>query len=444
MCWRSQTGLLDGRGRPIRGLPPQVVSGGVCDAEAAWRGAFLAHGSLTEPGRSSARLKSPAPAPRRRWRWSVRPGASASRQRRERCEGSIGSSIRDGDAIGALLTRLGAHDSVLAWEERRMRREVRADGQPAGQLRRRQPAAVGAGRRGSRRPRRARARDPRRRGARSISSPPATCVSSTPRRRLEELGALADPPMTKDAVAGRIRRLLAMADKRASDLGIPGTEASLTPDMLASRSNRSRRIRCRRSLADRLGSCWRFALERGVQVVSIRVGVNGFGRIGRNFYRAVAASHGSNIEIVAVNDLTDTKTLAHLLKYDTVLGTFAGEVSFGEGSIIVDGKEIKVLSRARPRAAALGRAGRRHRHRVDRPLHRRRQGAGKHIDRRREEGHHLGAGQGRGRHVRHGRQRRRVRHRQRTTSSATLRARRTASRRSPRCSRTASASSRAS
>ena len=69
--------------------------------------------------------------------------------------------------------------------------------------------------------------------------------------------------------------------------------------------------------------------------MSIRVGVNGFGRIGRNFYRAVAASHGSNIEIVAVNDLTDTKTLAHLLKYDTVLGTFTGEVSFGEGSITV-------------------------------------------------------------------------------------------------------------
>ena len=50
-----QTGLLDGRGRPVRGLPPQVVSGATCDAEAAWRGAFLAHGSLTEPGRSSAR-----------------------------------------------------------------------------------------------------------------------------------------------------------------------------------------------------------------------------------------------------------------------------------------------------------------------------------------------------------------------------------------------------
>ena len=91
--------------------------------------------------------------------------------------------------------------------------------------------------------------------------------------------------------------------------------------------------------------------------MTIRVGVNGFGRIGRNFYRAVAASPGSNIEIVAVNDLTDTKTLAHLLKYDTVLGTFAGEVSHGEGSITVDGKQIKVLSQRDPAQlpwAALG------------------------------------------------------------------------------------------
>jgi glyceraldehyde 3-phosphate dehydrogenase len=91
--------------------------------------------------------------------------------------------------------------------------------------------------------------------------------------------------------------------------------------------------------------------------VTIRVGVNGFGRIGRNFYRAVAASHGSNVEIVAVNDLTDTKTLAHLLKYDTVLGTFAAEVSFGEGSITVDGKQIKVLSQRDPALLPWGELG---------------------------------------------------------------------------------------
>jgi glyceraldehyde 3-phosphate dehydrogenase len=81
--------------------------------------------------------------------------------------------------------------------------------------------------------------------------------------------------------------------------------------------------------------------------VTIRVGVNGFGRIGRNFWRAVAAG-GSDIEIVAVNDLTDTKTLAHLLKYDTVLGTLDGDVEVGEDFIRVGDKSIKVLAERDP------------------------------------------------------------------------------------------------
>ncbi|SIO85960.1 type I glyceraldehyde-3-phosphate dehydrogenase [Nocardiopsis sp. JB363] len=81
--------------------------------------------------------------------------------------------------------------------------------------------------------------------------------------------------------------------------------------------------------------------------MTIRVGINGFGRIGRNFWRAVAAG-GSDIEIVAVNDLTDTKTLAHLLKYDTVLGTLKGEVEAGEDFIRVDGKTVKVIAQRDP------------------------------------------------------------------------------------------------
>ena len=82
--------------------------------------------------------------------------------------------------------------------------------------------------------------------------------------------------------------------------------------------------------------------------MATRVGVNGFGRIGRNFYRAVAANRAGELEIVAVNDLTDTATLAHLLKYDTVLGTFDEDISAGDGSITVGGKEIKVLSQRDP------------------------------------------------------------------------------------------------
>ncbi|NKZ01162.1 type I glyceraldehyde-3-phosphate dehydrogenase [Nocardiopsis alborubida] len=81
--------------------------------------------------------------------------------------------------------------------------------------------------------------------------------------------------------------------------------------------------------------------------MTIRVGVNGFGRIGRNFWRAVAAG-GSDIEIVAVNDLTDTKTLAHLLKYDTVLGTLEGDVEVGDDFIRVGDKSIKVLAQRDP------------------------------------------------------------------------------------------------
>jgi glyceraldehyde 3-phosphate dehydrogenase len=82
--------------------------------------------------------------------------------------------------------------------------------------------------------------------------------------------------------------------------------------------------------------------------VATRVGVNGFGRIGRNFYRAVAASRAGELEIVAVNDLTDTATLAHLLKYDTVLGTFGEDVVSGDSSITIGGREVKVLSQRDP------------------------------------------------------------------------------------------------
>jgi len=81
--------------------------------------------------------------------------------------------------------------------------------------------------------------------------------------------------------------------------------------------------------------------------VTIKVGINGFGRIGRNFYRAIVAS-GADIEIVGVNDLTDNKTLAHLLKYDTVLGRFPLSVDFDDDNIIVDGKKIRALEERDP------------------------------------------------------------------------------------------------
>lgn len=226
-----QTGLIDGRGRPVRGLPPTVVSGATCDAEAAWRGAFLAHGSLTEPGRSSAlEITCPGPEAALALVGAARRLGIASKAREVRGVDRV--VVRDGDAIGALLTRLGAHDSVLAWEERRMRREVRATANRLANfddanLRRSARAAVAAAARVNR-------------ALEILGEDIPDHLLQAGRLRiehgqasLEELGSLANPPMTKDAVAGRIRRLLAMADKRAQELGIPDTEAGLTPEMLA-------------------------------------------------------------------------------------------------------------------------------------------------------------------------------------------------------------------
>lgn len=227
-----QTGLVDQRGRPVRGLPPAVVSGGGCDAVAAWRGAFLAHGSLTEPGRSSS-LEVTCPGPEAALALvgvARRLGGISAKAREVRGVDRV--VIRDGDAIGALLTRLGAHESLMAWEERRMRREVRATANRLANfddanLRRSARAAVAAGARVDR-------------ALEILGEEVPDHLKQAGNLRLEhkqasleELGQLHEPPLTKDAIAGRIRRLLAMADKRAQELGVPDTEASLTPEMLA-------------------------------------------------------------------------------------------------------------------------------------------------------------------------------------------------------------------
>ena len=91
-------------------------------------------------------------------------------------------------------------------------------------------------------------------------------------------------------------------------------------------------------------------------MAKVKVGINGFGRIGRNLFRA-AYEAGSELEFVAVNDITDAGTLAHLLKYDSILGRFPGEVESGDGSITVDGHEIKVLAERDPAALPWGDLG---------------------------------------------------------------------------------------
>jgi glyceraldehyde 3-phosphate dehydrogenase len=90
--------------------------------------------------------------------------------------------------------------------------------------------------------------------------------------------------------------------------------------------------------------------------VTVRVGINGFGRIGRNFYRALQAS-GADVELVAANDLFDVKTMAHLLKYDTILGRFPGEVIATDDGISVGGKTIRILAERDPAALPWGELG---------------------------------------------------------------------------------------
>ncbi len=225
-----QTGLLDLRGRPVRGLPAQVVGGSIADAEAAWRGAFLAHGSLTEPGRSSAlEVSCPGPEAALALVGAARRLGISAKAREVR--GADRVVVRDGEAIGALLTRMGAQDTRLTWEERRMRREVRATANRLANfddanLRRSARAAVAAAARVDR-------------ALKILGDTVPDHLAAAGKLRvehrqasLEELGRLADPPMTKDAVAGRIRRLLSMADRKAKQDGVPDTESAVTPELL--------------------------------------------------------------------------------------------------------------------------------------------------------------------------------------------------------------------
>ena len=193
---------------------------------AAWRGAFLAHGSLTEPGRSMAmEITCPGSEAALALVGAARRLQVQAKAREVRGVDRV--VIRDGDAIAAMLTRLGAHESVLAWEERRMRREVRASANRLANfddanLRRSARAAVAAGARVQR-------------ALEILGDDVPDHLRDAGMLRLEhrnasleELGQLHVPPLTKDAVAGRIRRLLATADKVAAEQGIPGTEAVLS------------------------------------------------------------------------------------------------------------------------------------------------------------------------------------------------------------------------
>ena len=224
-----QTGLLDARRRPVRGLPNKLTTGARPELGAIWRGAFLANGSLTDPGRSAALEV-------------VCPGGEAAMalvgaahridvpSKAREVRGVHRVVIREGEAIRAMLHAMGAAKTVEEWEQLRQRREVRAGVNRLvnfddANLRRSAQAAVAACARvqraleilGDEVPDHLRTAGELRLAYRESS--------------LDELGHHADPPLTKDAVAGRIRRLLAMADKHAEANGIPGTDANLPSDV---------------------------------------------------------------------------------------------------------------------------------------------------------------------------------------------------------------------
>ncbi|WP_427868937.1 DNA-binding protein WhiA [Leucobacter luti] len=224
-----QLGLLDQRRRQIRGLPNRLTTGAQPELAAIWRGAFMARGGITAPGRSAS-LEVVCPSNE----VAMALVGAASRLRIEAKSREIRGQnkviIRDGEAIGAMLGAIGATEARAKWDELRRARETRATANRLvnfddANLRRSAQASVAACARveraleilGDEIPEHLRYAGELRLKHREAS--------------LDDLGARAEPPLTKDAVAGRIRRLLAMADKDAEARGIPGTEANLPEEL---------------------------------------------------------------------------------------------------------------------------------------------------------------------------------------------------------------------
>ena len=241
-----QSGLLNSKDEPVLGLPKPVIWGGRPVVGAAWRGAFLARGSLTAPERSYAMevtcpseqaavalvgvaksidLTATHREARRSYRVVIRDGEAISKLIETMVTGD------NGEAISKMLTRMGAKKTVALWDEQRSRRESRGTANRLANfddanLRRSARAAVTNSAKVERAfeilgddiP-----ENLRQAGLLRLEHKHAS---------LEELGQLATPPLTKDAIAGRIRRLLASADKVARERGIADTSSVLTGEML--------------------------------------------------------------------------------------------------------------------------------------------------------------------------------------------------------------------
>lgn len=221
-------GLIDARRRSVRGLPNKLTTAPVDDLAGVLRGAFLARGILSDPGRSQT-IEIIAPTNEAAMALVGACGRLDISAKTRDVRGGFRVVVRDADAISAFLGVIGAPNTLAEWIEARATREVRANANRLvnfddANLRRSAAAAVAACARVER--------------AFEILGPgiPDHLAYAGKLRldhreaSLDELGHYANPIMTKDAVAGRIRRLLAMADKKAADLGIPSTSDGI-PDL---------------------------------------------------------------------------------------------------------------------------------------------------------------------------------------------------------------------
>ncbi len=225
-----RTGLVDPRGRLIRGLPAPLVAAAVCDAAAIWRGAFIAAGSLTEPHRFPALdIICPSLETAMALTGTARRLGITTKTKHLRDTDRV--TVRDPDAITALLIQIGAPDTAGTWAQHRTHRHEHTPGprrpgfDDANHTRATHAAAAAA------------TRVQRALVILGDQVPEHLAVVAAMRMThreasLEALGRLLEPPMTKDAVAGRIRRLLALADNTAHRTGIPDTTTALTPNTL--------------------------------------------------------------------------------------------------------------------------------------------------------------------------------------------------------------------
>ncbi len=225
-----RTGLADPRGRLIHGLPAPIVAGGVCDAAAIWRGAFLVAGSLTEPHRFPA-LDITCPSLETAMALTGAARRLGITTKTKHLRGVDLVTVRDPEAITALLTHIGAPDTAAGWARERTHHQEhtpspRLPGFDDANHTRATHAAAAAATRAER------ALDIL--GDQVPDNLTAVAALRITHREvsLDALGQMMNPPMTKDAVAGRIRRLLALADRHARHTGIPDTTTALTPNTL--------------------------------------------------------------------------------------------------------------------------------------------------------------------------------------------------------------------